>query len=110
MVLPRMYDHVYNDNRYAIGRNPHGWVVHISNSYIEPEVLIKYAKRNVSLGYFDPEWLLPGGDCESMSFEEFEDYKVSSVSEGKFEDHRTNGRLHYERERMGKDTSSNELR
>lgn len=102
-MAPRIGDHVYVASRVRYNRNPHGWVIAINrsrNSESEPEVVVKFADslwvgaNNMDL--HDPEFCLEGGDTDTLSFEEFEDGKVSSeLPEGTFRDYR-DGRERYE--------------
>jgi hypothetical protein len=80
-----MYDHIYNPFRGDM--NPHGWVVDIRRWGEDKEVMIKYARPLVWAD--DPEFKLEGGDMESITFEDFEEYKVSSeLPSGTFVDYR----------------------
>jgi hypothetical protein len=87
MTIPRLYDHVYNPMRGNM--NPHGWVIDIKRWGDDREVLIKYARPLVWAD--DPEFKLEGGDVESLSFEEFDEYKVSSEGGDYGMDYRTIG-------------------
>ena len=106
-MMPHVYDHVYVPWRVRYNRNPHGWVTRVMprrNRESEPEVMIKFARslwygRNMDM--FDQEFCLEGGDSETLTFEEFYEYKVSSeLPEGTFTDYRSEGRKHYEERRQ----------
>jgi hypothetical protein len=84
-MRPQLFDHVYVPFRVECNRNPHGWVVNIIGRGEDREVLIKYAQSQWvganNMDLHDPEFCLEGGDVDSMSFDEFEEHKVSSQCE-----------------------------
>lgn len=88
-MQPQMLDHVYVHERIDRGLNPHGYVINFNNRF--KEVLVKFFgpfRGGPNIDLVDPDFQLPGNDVESLTYEEFQDCKVSSECEGKFSDHR----------------------
>jgi hypothetical protein len=94
MIVPHIGDHVYNAARSERGQMPHGYVVRLSKQKWgereDRECVVKYFKPLRIFSQADPEFGMPGGDFDSISFDEFELYKISSeLPEGTFKDYRT---------------------
>ena len=80
-----LYAHVYVPYRLEAGLNPHGWVTRIlPRRRYDEEVtfMIKFARPLMWARWAnDPEFLLPGGDSDTLTLDEFHQYKVSSISD-----------------------------
>lgn len=92
MILPRLYDHVYNPARADVGKMPHGYVIQIPKARWDVEkedreCIVRYFRPLPIFSQADPEFGLEGGDVDSITFRDFEDYKVSSAGQS-FPDYR----------------------
>jgi hypothetical protein len=100
MSTPHVGDHVYVPWRLLYKLNPHGWITRIvprRNWDQEREVVVRFARPLLWAKGIDPEFYLPGGDSDTLTFEECYEYKVSSeLPEGTFTDYRTERRRYHD--------------
>lgn len=91
VMTPRAGDHVYNTSRADRRLMPHGYVIRVRAFKWGEErtCMVKYFKPNRIFAQADPEFGYEGGDYDTMTFEEFDEYRMSSeLPEGTFKDYR----------------------